>query len=175
MLFCAMILWARVSVFGQMSEFLSTVIKQCRANFEAKWQVFLSISILVQKRQFCAKKKWNFGRNVDFFIKCALLLKVIIFLQNMPIFRKYDSWREGLYTLIKCQIMIKYFNFLDMLICMCKFSLKYFICWKIVILIQNIILFSDILGKCHFPSKIYITLGINSWEKLSNFLRKVLI
>ena len=35
----------------------------------------------------CKKKKWNFGRNVDFFIKCALLLKVIIFLQNMLIFK----------------------------------------------------------------------------------------
>ena len=33
------------------------------------------------------KKKWDFGRNVDFFIKCALLLKVIIFLQNMLIFK----------------------------------------------------------------------------------------
>ena len=30
-------------------------------------------------------------------------------------------------------------------------------------------------GKCHFPSKIYITLGINYLENLSNFLRKVLI
>ena len=28
---------------------------------------------------------------------------------------------------------------------------------------------------CHFPSKIYITLGMNSLEKLSNFLRKVVI
>ena len=36
----------------------------------------------------CKKKKWNFERNVDFFIKYALPLKVIIFLQNMPIFRK---------------------------------------------------------------------------------------
>ena len=35
----------------------------------------------------CKKKKRNFERNVDFFIKCVLLLKVIIFLQNMPIFR----------------------------------------------------------------------------------------
>ena len=29
--------------------------------------------------------------------------------------------------------------------------------------------------RVSFPSKIYITLGINSLEKLSNFLRKVLI
>ena len=30
-------------------------------------------------------------------------------------------------------------------------------------------------ARVSFPSKIYITLGINSLEKLSNFLRKVLI
>ena len=83
----------RVS-FGQMSEFLSTVV-ECCANFEAKWHVFLSISILVQKCQFCAKKKKKFGRNVDFYIKCALLLKVIMFLQNLLIFRKMwlHVWR----------------------------------------------------------------------------------
>ena len=56
------------------------------------------------------EKNWNFGRNVDFFIKCALLC---LFLE------KCDFSCEGLYTLIKCQILIKYFNFLDMLICIC--------------------------------------------------------
>ena len=35
-----------------------------------------------------------------------------------------------------------------MLICICvNFSLKYFICWKIVIMIQNVILCNDTLGK----------------------------
>ena len=53
-------------VFGQMSEFLSYLIKQCRANFEAKWQVFLSISILVQKCQFCAKKIEILGEMLTF-------------------------------------------------------------------------------------------------------------
>ena len=66
------------SVFGQMTEFLSKVIKWCHANFEAKWQVFLSISILGAKMSILCEKNWNFGRNVDFFIKCALLLKVIV-------------------------------------------------------------------------------------------------
>ena len=70
-----------------MSEFLTTVAKSC-ANFEIKKQVFLSISILVQKCQFCVKNFEIFGRNVDFFIKCALLLNMLIFLQNMLIFRK---------------------------------------------------------------------------------------
>ena len=39
-----------------------------------------------KKMSILCEKNWNFGRNVKFFIKCALLLKVIIFLQNMPIF-----------------------------------------------------------------------------------------
>ena len=34
------------------------------------------------------------------------------------------------------------------------------------------ILFGDILEKCHFPSKIYISGGINFLEKSSNFLKK---
>ena len=55
----------------------------------------------------CKKKRWNFERNIDFFIKYALPLKVIIFLQNMPIFRKMWLLCEGLYTLTKWQILIK--------------------------------------------------------------------
>ena len=56
----------KVLVFGQMSEFLSTVIKSCRANFGVKWRVFFSTTIFVQKCQFWGKKG-NFARNVDFF------------------------------------------------------------------------------------------------------------
>ena len=122
------------------------------------------------------RKNWNFGRNVDFFIKCVLLLKVIIFLQNMLIFRKMWLlvWRFTYINKVSnSDKILQFLRYVDLY--MCKFSLKYFISWKIVILIQNIILFIDILGKGDFPSKIYITLGINSWEKLSNFLRKVLI
>ena len=81
------------------------------------------------------QKNWNLGRNVDFFFKCVLLLKVIIFLQNMPIFSE------------KCD------NF-D--------SKYYFVQWY----------FGQ---ECHFPSEVYIILGMNSLEKLSNFLGKVLI
>ena len=118
------------------------------------------------------EKNWNFSRNVDFFIRCALLLKVIIFLHNMFIFlEKGDFMCEGLYTLTKCQILIKKFSFL---VYVALFVLI-FIYWKNAILIQNILFFNDTLGKCHFRSKIYIRLGINSCEKLKNFLRKVLI
>ena len=60
-----------------------------------------------KKMSILCQKNINFGRNVDFFIKCALLLKVIIFLQNMLIFRKMWFLCEGLYTLTKCQIPIK--------------------------------------------------------------------
>ena len=57
----------KVLVFGQMSEFLSTVIKSSRAKLWGKvTSVFLNIN-------FCAKlsifweKNWNFVRNFDFF------------------------------------------------------------------------------------------------------------
>ena len=56
----------KVLVFGQMSEFLSTVIKSCRANFGVKWRVFFSTSIFVQKCQFWEKNNWSSVRNVDF-------------------------------------------------------------------------------------------------------------
>ena len=41
-----------------------------------------------RKKKEKKKRRRNFGKNVDFFIKCALLLKVIILMQNMLIFRK---------------------------------------------------------------------------------------
>ena len=62
-----------------------------------------SVSVIIYfgaKVSILCEINWNFGRNVDFFIKWALLLKVIIFLQNILIFRKCDFLSEGLYTLI---------------------------------------------------------------------------
>ena len=68
------------------------------------WGKVTSVSVNINfggKMSILCKKNWNFGRNVDFFIKCALLLKVIIFLQNMLIFKTM------------CQNLIKKkFNFL---------------------------------------------------------------
>ena len=55
------------------------------------WGKITSVSVNINfgaKMSILCEKNWNFGRNVDFFIKCALLLKVIIFLQNMLICRK---------------------------------------------------------------------------------------
>ena len=56
---------------------------QCRVNFEAKLQVFFVNINFGAKMSILCEKFWNFGRNVDFFIRCALLLKVIIFLQHV--------------------------------------------------------------------------------------------
>ena len=53
--------------------------------------VSVNINFGARMSILCKKKKLNFGRNVDFFIKCALLLKVIIFLQSTFIFEKYVS------------------------------------------------------------------------------------
>ena len=74
----------------------------------------LSISILVQKCYYFVRKNWNFGRNVDFFIKCALLLKVIIFLQNMLSFRKMWLLVWRFIYINKVSNSEKTFNFLDM-------------------------------------------------------------
>ena len=55
------------------------------------WGKVTSVSVNInfgEKMSILSEKNWNFERNVDFFIKCALLLKMIIFLQNMLIFRK---------------------------------------------------------------------------------------
>ena len=122
------------------------------------------------------RKKLKFWEKCWLFIMCVLLLKVIIFLHNMLIFRKMWLlvWRfiyinkvsnsekniqfvryVNLYVLI----FIKVFHLLEN----CYYDSKYhFLQWN----------FGQ---ECYFPSKIYITLGINSWEKLSNVLRKMLI
>ena len=72
-----------------MSEFLSTVIKSCRANFGVKWRVFFSTSIFVQKCQFWAKIIEVLWEMLTFWNYCALVLKVNILLVNMLIFRKF--------------------------------------------------------------------------------------
>ena len=54
------------------------------------WGKITSVSVNINfgAKIILCEKNWNFGRNVDFFIKCPLPLKGIIFLQNMPIFRE---------------------------------------------------------------------------------------
>ena len=152
-----------------MSDFLSTVIKSCRANFGVKWRVFFSTAIFVQTCQFWAKIIEVLWEMLTFWNYCALLLKVNILLENMLIFRKF--W---LFVWMSCQNMIKTSIFLRkclfvhvlifirvfLLLENCYFDSKYnFIRWH----------FGQ---KYHFSNKIYISVGINSLEKSRNFLRK---
>ena len=158
-----------------MSEFLSTVIKSCRANFGVKWRVFFSTSIFVQKCQFWAKIIEVLWEMLTFWNYCALLLKVNILLENMLIFRKFFYFLcECLYTLRNCQNMIKTSIFLRK----CLF-VHVLIFIRVFLLLENCYLDSkyDFIRwyfgqKCHFSNKIYISGGINSFEKSSNFLRK---
>ena len=160
-----------------MSEFLSTVIKSCRANFGVKWRVFFSTSIFVQKCQFWAKIIEVLWEMLTFWNYCALLLKVNILLENMLIFRKFwlfvwmSIYIKKLSNLIKTSIFLRKCLFVHVLIFIrvflllenCYFDSKYdFIRWY----------FGQ---KCHFSNKIYISCGINSLEKSSNFWEKVSI
>ena len=46
------------------------------------WGKITSVSVNINfgaKMSILCEKNWNYGRNVDFFIKCALLLKMILF------------------------------------------------------------------------------------------------
>ena len=97
----------KVLVFGQMTEFLSTVIKSCRANFGVKWRVFFSTSIFVPKCQFWKKKIefrekcWFFQTSVHYYWKWISYWKTCSFSENC------DFLCECLYTLRNCQNMIK--------------------------------------------------------------------
>ena len=97
-----------MSVFRQMSEFLSTVIKKCRANFEAKWQVFMSISILVQECHYFMKKIDILGEMLTFSLSVYYYWKWLSFCKICLFLEKCDFLSDGLYTLIKCQILKKY-------------------------------------------------------------------
>ena len=58
----------KVLVFGQRSEFLSTVIKSSRAKLWGKvTSVFLNINFCAKLSIFGGKKNWNFVNNFDFF------------------------------------------------------------------------------------------------------------
>ena len=121
-----------------------------------KHLLFCQYQFLAQKLLILGKKNSNVWRNVDFFfINSALLLKAIIFWQNMLLFRKMCLFSRSIY-INNATNSDKNFNFSqDILICtLYQFSLKYLICLEIVILIQNIILCIDLLDKSIiFPVK----------------------
>ena len=101
--------------------------------------VFLNIN-------FCAKMSifWISWEMLIFFSNnCALLLKVnILFSENC------DFLCDCLYTSRNCRILIKTSIFLrKCLFVHVLIFIKVFYLWKIVILIQNIISFGDILDK----------------------------
>ena len=127
-----------------MSEFLSTVIKSCRANFGVKWRVFFSTSIFVQKCHCWAKIIEVLWEMLTFWNYCALLLKVNILLENMLIFRKFwlfvwmSLYIKKLSNLIKTSIFLRKCLFVHVLIFItvflllenCYFDSKYdFIRW----------------------------------------------
>ena len=157
-----------------MSEFLSTVIKSCHANFGVKWRVFFSTSIFVQKCQFWVKiieVLWEmliFETIVHYYWKWISYWKTCLFSENC------DFLCECLYTLRNCQNMIKTSIFFRK----CLF-VHVLIFIRVFLLLENCYFDSKYHSlrwyfgqKCHIPSNIYISVGINSLEKSRNFLIK---
>ena len=164
----------KVLVFGQMSEYLSTVIKSCRANFGVKWRVFFSTSIFVQKCQFWVKKNWIswemliFQTIVHYYWKWTSYWKTCLFSENC------DFLCDCLYTSWNCRILIKTLIFLRK----CLF-VHVFIFIKEFYLLENCYFDSKYnfirwyFGqKCHFPSRIYISGGIHSLDKQQFFEKR---
>ena len=159
-----------------MSEFLSTVIKSCRANFRVKWRVFFSTTIFVQKCQFWGKKLkfcekcWLSQTIVHYYWKSISYWKTCLFSENC------DFLSECLCTLRNCQILIKTSIFLRnvYLYSTCvNFHLSISFVGKLLFWFK--ISFHSVIfwKKCHFPSKIYISGGINFfWRNRAIFLRK---
>ena len=136
--------------------------------------MFFSTSIFVQNCQFFGKKIEILWEILTFSNNCALLVSVNILLENMLIFRKFSLfvWMsiyiKKLSNLIKTSIFLRKCLFVHVLIFIrvflllenCYFDSKYdFIRWYL-------------WKNCHFPSKIYISGGINFLEKSNNFFKK---
>ena len=136
-------------------------------------RVFLNINFCA-KMSILGKKNWNFVRNVDFLKqlcttteseyligKHSYFQKIMTFVWLSIYIKKLSNSDKNFYFFRKCLfvlvfIFIKVFYLLEN----CYFDSKYhFILWY----------FGQ---KCHFPSRIYISGGIHSLDKLSNFLRK---
>ena len=135
--------------------------------------VFLNInfcakmSILGKKIEF-REKCWFFQTSVHYYWKWTSYWKTCLFSEN------FDFLCDCLYTSRNCRILIKTLIFLRK----CLF-VHVLIFIKVFYLLENCYFDSKIWfysvifwKKCHFPSKIYISGGINFLEKSSNFLRK---
>ena len=126
----------KVLVFGQMSEFLNTVIKSCRANFGVKWRVFFSTSIFVQKCQFW-EKKLNFVRN-DFLKQVCTTNESEHLIGKHAYFQKIVTFCVIVYIHQETRILIKTLIFLRK----CLFV-------HVLIFIRVFLL----LENCYFDSK----------------------
>ena len=124
------------------------------------------------------EKNWNFVRNVDFFKQLCTTT------ESEYLIGKHSNFQK-IMTFVWLSIYIKklsnsdknfYFFLGNVYLYMCLFSLKYFIYWKIVILIQNIILFGDILDKSVI-FQVEFTFQVVSilWKNWAIFWEKVTI
>ena len=131
----------KVLVFGQMSEFLSTVIKSSRAKLWGKvTSVFLNIN-------FCAKlsifweKNWNFVRNFDFFKQLCSTSECEYLIGKHAYFQKIVTFCVIVYISRNCRILIKTSIFLRK----CLF-VHVLIFIKVFYLLEN----------CYFDSKYHL-------------------
>ena len=138
----------KVLVFGQMSEFLSTLIKSSRAKLWGKvTSVFLNINFcaklsILGKKIEIREKCWFFQTIVHYYWKWTSYWKTCLFSENC------DFLCDCLYTSRNCRILIKTLIFLrKCLFVHVLIFIRVSYLWKIVILIQNIISFGDILDK----------------------------
>ena len=130
--------------------------------------VFLNINFCA-KMSILWKKNWSSVRNVDFLkLLCTTTESEYLIFRKLWLFVWMSLYIKKLSNLIKTSIFLRKCLFVHVLIFIrvflllenCYFDSKYdFIRWY----------FGQ---KCHFSNKIYISCGINSLEKSSNFLRK---
>ena len=125
-------------------------------------RVFLNINfcakmfILGKKLKFC-EKCWLFKTIVHYYWKWISYWKTFLFSENYDcriLIKTSIFFRKCLF--VHVFIFIKVFYLLEN----CYFDSKYHFIWWY---------FGQ---KCHFPSRIYISGGIHSLDKLSNFLSK---
>ena len=113
-------------------------------------------------------------RNVDFLKLLCTTTESEYLIGKHSYFQKIMTFVNCLYTSRNCRILIKTSIFFRK----CLF-VHVFIFIKVFYLLENCYFDSKYhfipwyFGqKCHFSNKIYISCGINSLEKSSNFLRK---
>ena len=132
--------------------------------------MFFSTSIFVQNCQLFGKKIEILWEILTFSNNCALLVSGISYWKTCLFSENFDFLCECLYShnLIKTSIFLRKCLFVHVLIFIrvflllenCYFDSKYdFIRWYFG-------------KKCHFPSKIYISGGINFFGEIEQFLRK---